>query len=261
MAKGSFSFMQYTTMQHDNIVFQLATHYLPKIALRLERLFLSIEQACEETHPIIHHYALKNFIEIIKLIEKPELKSRFIKELMRVEHALNKSQAGLSNSAYASLFVQVQVLSHIAGRFGEAIHQDPFLLSIRLAQSAHHSDCEVDSPQLLLWLEHPASVRQSDLSTWLKYLRTLQDTVAVYLALLRKTAEFEPIDLLNGFYQRSIPSPLACQLILLRMNTHCGLVPKIQIGHHGLSLRMCEANSMLEVRDTDTVVELAICQL
>ncbi len=249
------------TMQHDTIIFQLATHYLPKIALRLERLFLSIEEACEETHPIIHHYALKNFIEIIKLIEKPELKSRFVKELMRVEHALNKSQAGLSNSAYASLFVQVQVLSHIAGRFGEAIHLNPFLLSIQQTQSAHYRDCEVDSPQLLLWLEYAGADRQLDLRTWLKHLRTLQDTVAVYLSLLRKTAEFETIDLLNGFYQRSIPSQLLCQLILLRMDTHCGLVPKIQIGHHGLSLRMCEANSMLEVRNTNTKVELAICQL
>ena len=58
-------FMQHN-MQHDSIIFQLATHYLPRIALRLERLFLAIQQACEETHPIIHHYALKNIIEIIK---------------------------------------------------------------------------------------------------------------------------------------------------------------------------------------------------
>ncbi len=248
-------------MQHDSIVFQLATHYLPKVALRLERLFLAIRQACEETHPIIHHYALKNIIEIIKLIEKPELKSRFIKELMRVEHALNKSQAGLSNSAYASLFVQVQVLSHISGRFGEGIHQDSFLQAIRLTQSAHNSDYELDSPQLLLWMEHEPQDRQHDLTNWLRHLRTLNDTVSVYLSLLRKTATFESIHLLNGFYQRSLPSQLSCQLILLKMDTHCGFVPKMQLGHHGLSLRLCDATSMREVQHADTAVELAICQL
>ncbi len=248
-------------MQHDSITFQLATHYLPKIALRLERLFSAINQACEETHPIIHHYALKNTLEIMKLIEKPELKSRFIKELMRVEHALNKSQAGLSNSAYASLFVQVQVLTHIAGRFGEGIHQNAFLQAIGLAQAGHHADCELDSPLLLLWMEQSPSDRQHDLTNWLRHLRTLQDTVTVYLSLLRKTAEFETIHLPNGFYQRSLPSQLSCQLILLRMDTHCGLVPKIQLGHHGLSLRLCEVNSMQEVQHTDKTVELAICQL
>ena len=110
-------------------------------------------------------------------------------------------------------------------------------------------------------MEHDPSDRQRDLVNWLSHLRTLHDTVTVYLSLLRKTAEFETIDLLNGFYQRSLPSQLSCQLILLRMDTRCGLVPKIQMGHHGLSLRMCEATSMQEVQQTDTTVELAICQL
>ena len=237
-------------MQHDHIVFQLATHYLPKISLRLESLFLAVEQACHEVHPIIHHYALKNIIEIIKLIEKPELKSRYIKELMRLEHVLNKSQGGVSNTVYANLFVQVQVLSHIAGRFGETIHQDTFLQAIRLAGSSHQNDCEAHAPH-----------RQLDLATWLKQLQALFDTVRVYLSLIRSTAQFETIDMFNGFYQRSLPSPSSCHLILLKMDTHCGLVPKMQIGHHGLSLRLCDAHSMQEVQHANTMVDLAICQL
>ncbi|HBI21773.1 MAG TPA: cell division protein ZapD [Legionella sp.] len=248
-------------MQHDRIIFQLAPHYLSKIALRLERLFLAIGQARHETHPIIHHYAIKNIIEIIKLIEKPELKSRFIKELMRMEHLLNKSQGRITHAVYASLFVQVQILNHMAGRFGETIHQDLFLQSIQLTHPKHSGDCELDSPQLLLWLENDASRRQSDIETWLMHLRTLEDTVTVYLSLLRNTAEFETIALLNGFYQRSLPAKPACQLIMLRMDTHCGLVPKMQFGHHGLTLRLCEAMSMLEVAHENTTVDLAICQI
>ena len=248
-------------MQKNIITFQLATHYLPKIALRLERLFLAIEQACTETHPIIHHYALKNIIEIIKVVEKPELKSRFIKELIRVEHVLNKSQDNVSNQIYANLFVQIQVLNHIPGRFGETIHQDSFLQAIRLAQSAHQSDCELHSPQLLLWLEEKAHTRQVDLVKWLKQLQILYDTVTIYLSLLRSTAVFEEISMVNGFYQRSLPSQSTCQLILLRMLKDAGVVPKIQLGHHGLSVRLCETHSMQEVRTTTTAVELAICQL
>jgi cell division protein ZapD len=248
-------------MHHETITFQLATHYLPKVALRLECLFLTIEQACEETHPVIHHYALKNIIETIKLIEKPELKSRFLKELMRIEHSLNKSQIAIPDSLYANLFVQVQFLSHVAGRFGEGIHNDPFLQSIRLAQTAHSSDCELHSPQLLLWLESSAQLRQQDLQNWMKQFKSLYDTVTVYLALLRNTAEFDKIDMFNGFYQRSLPSKTSCHLILLRMDKNCGIVPKMQLGHHGLSLRLCEANSMHEVRRTNTAIDLAICQL
>lgn len=248
-------------MHDETIVFQLAVHYLPKIALRLECLFLTVEQACEETHPVIHHYALKNIIEIIKLIEKPELKSRFLKEFMRIEHALNKSQTMVSNALYADLFVQIQHLSHVAGRFGESIHNNTFLQSIRLTQTASQSDFELHSPQLLLWLESAPSKRQQDLNEWLKQLRTLHHTVTVYLALLRDTAEFDIIDMYNGFYQRSLPSRTSCHLILLRMDKNCGIIPKMQLGHHGLSLRLCEASSMNEIYRTNTTVDLAICQL
>lgn len=246
---------------NETIIFQLATHYLPKIALRLECLFLTVEQACEETHPVIHHYALKNIIEIIKLVEKPELKSRFLKEFMRIEHAINKAQTIISNALYTDLFIQIQHLSHVAGQFGESIHNNTFLQSVRLAQTATQNDFELHSPQLLLWLENSASQRQQDLSEWLQQLRTLHNTVIVYLALLRDTAKFDNIDLYNGFYQRYLPSKASCHLILLRMDKNCGIVPKMQLGHHGLSLRLCEANSMHEIRRTDTKIDLAICQI
>ncbi|PJD93075.1 MAG: cell division protein ZapD [Legionella sp.] len=249
-------------MQENQIFFQLAVSFLSKIALRLERLFLAIEQACNSTNPIIHHYALKNIIEIIKLVEKPELKSRFVKELMRIEHAVNKSHTSMSDARYARLFVQVQVLSHIAGRFGGAIHQDPFLQSIRLAQSAHPSDCELHAPQLLFWLENTTAHRQDNLVHWLEQLQVLWDTVTIYLALLRDTAEFEQIKLINGFYQCSLPARSTYQLILIRMRQDANIVPKIQIGHHGLSIRLCDAYSMQEVRQPSlSAIDLAVCQL
>lgn len=248
-------------MSSETITFQLATHYLPRIALRLEDLFLTIEEACHETHPVIHHYALKNVIEITKLIEKPELKSRFLKEFMRIEHALNKSQAGISNALYADLFLQIQHLNHVAGRFGETIHHDLFLQSLRLTQTISQNECELHSPQLLLWLKGDVQRRQDDLTTWLTFLKTLYSTTKVYLSLLRNTAEFDAVNLYNGFYQRSLPCRTSCHLILLRMENDAGVVPRMQLGHHGFSLRLCDANSMHEVRHSDMKMDLAICRL
>ena len=246
----------------EPMVFQLAVNFLSKIALRLERLFVAIDQACHEKNPIIHHYALKNIIEIIKLIEKPELKSRFVKEFMRIEHAVHKSQIRLSDDNYARLFMQAQVLNHLAGRFGEAIHQDPFLQSIRLAQTAHVSECELHAPQLLYWLESPSSKRQVQLTLWLQHLQVLWDTVSIYLGLLRDTAQFTPIELVNGFYQCSLPSRSVQDLIVIKMSEPAAIIPKIQLGHHGLSIRLCDAYSMVELGQVkNSVLDLAICQI
>src|SRR5258708_35744265 len=94
-------------MYDETITFELATHFLPKIALRLESLYQTIKQACEETHPVIHHYALKNLIEIMSLIEKPELRSRFLKELIRIEHALIRAETNLSRELLGPLHIQI----------------------------------------------------------------------------------------------------------------------------------------------------------
>lgn len=248
-------------MDDKTITFQLATHYLAKVAIRLECLFLTIEQACDESHPVIHHYALKNTIEIIKLIEKPELKSRFLKELMRIEHSVKQSHISLSQTLRSSLQAQVHYLSEVAGRFGEHIHHDSFLQSIRFSQTGDKSEAELYTPQLLLWLESSPSQRKRDLQLWLKQLGALRDTVYIYLALLRNSAEFDQINLLDGYYQCPLPSKSSCHLILLRMDKESGYVPKMQLGHHGLSLRLCAANSMHEVQNHRTAIDLAICQL
>ncbi len=248
-------------MSGETITFQLATHYLPRIALRLETLFATIEQACHETHPVIHHYALKNILEITALIEKPELKSRFLKEFMRIEHAMNKSKKVISNSLYADFFVKIQQLNQVAGNFGASIHNDNFLQSVRVTQNLSQNDFEPHSPQLILWLENEPHERQSNLQVWLKSLLNLYDTAKVYLSLLRDTAVFDMVNLRNGFYQRSLPSRTSCHLILLRMEKKSGIVPRMQLGQHGFSLRLCEANSMHEIRPTETTIDLAVCQL
>jgi cell division protein ZapD len=242
------------------ITFQLATQYLSKITLRMERLFLAIEKACIEQDPIIHHYALKNIIEIIKLIEKPELKSRFIKEFMRIEHVANKSTLPLPAATQHNLQIQIQQLTQIAGRFGEAIHRDPFLQSIRIAQSAHTSDCELHAPQLYLWLEDNAMRRKKELNGWMCQLSTLYNVVGLYMTILRDTALFKPIDMIHGYYQQSISPQPTTHLVLLRMDKRDGLVPLMQLGHHGLTLRLCDSATMQEVNHPQTFAELAICQ-
>ncbi|MFA5960275.1 MAG: cell division protein ZapD [Tatlockia sp.] len=248
-------------MCEDTITFELATHFLPKIALRLECLYQAINQACEESHAIIHHYALKNAIEIIKLIEKPELKSRFLKELMRIEHVLNKTKLIVSQELCEQLYNQIHVLTHVVGRFGENIHHDAFLQSIKLSQPVLSNDCEVYSPQLLLWLESTPAIRQRDLALWLNNLRTLYTTVHLYLSLIRETAKFAQIEKFNGFYQHPLPPKISCHLILLKINKSFGVVPRMQLGHQSLVLRLCEISTMREIRETDARLDLALCQL
>lgn len=246
--------------KNEHIIFQTAIHYLPKIALHFEYLCETIQQACIETHPVIHHAALKNILEIIQFVEKPELKSRFLKELMRIEHLLNRNNSLVTQELSEQLHSQIQQLSQLIGRFGGNIHKDAFLQSVGMAQSINNQACENYSPQLLLWLESEPSYRQENLCVWLAALNVLQTTVDVYLTILRVSARFQPIQLLQGFYQRPLTMH-SCHLILLRMEKSYGIIPRMQLGHHGISIRLCDGLTLKEIKETEATLDIAICQL
>lgn len=245
-------------LDKNTITFQIATHYLPKVALKLESLYQTIYQSSEEKHPIIHHYALKNLIELLSIIEKPELKSRFLKEFMRIEHIFKMQES--ASQLFEELHHHIQILSHVIGRFGEGIYQDTFIQSIRSLHSTF--DAEVYAPQLILWLQSPSKIRQEDIGLWLSHLHMLYQTVSLYLKCLRSQSVFEPIHMVRGFYQCPLPARGHCHLILLRMSAQNAAAPIMQIGH-GLSIRLYEARTMKELKDEDCTImlELAICQL
>jgi cell division protein ZapD len=242
-------------MACDTITFQLGTHYLSRVALCVERLLLTIQAASLEQHPVIHHAALNNLFKIIKRTEKPELKSRFLQEFIRIEHVINKSSETALSSDLSAISNQIQELSQLAGRFYGDIYQEAFLTD-------HSAEGEY-TPQLLFWLESNATVRQNDLIRWLKALEPLQNTIQMYLSLLRDNAKFETITPKNGFYQCHLPhnNKTSCHLILVRMNKQSAQIPKMQTGHFGLSLRLCKAKTMEEIHDQTHSLELSICEI
>jgi cell division protein ZapD len=248
-------------MSNEMITFQLATHFLSRIALRLEYLFKTINQACHESHEVIHRFALKSIIEIVEVIEKPELKSRFIKELIRIEHVLKKPNQLSNNALIDTLATQIHIISHVPGRFSNSIQDDEFLRTLRQIHHPNTRECEFNSPQLVLWFDSEAIVRQQQFIKWLHCLSDLEETVNIYLSLLRNATEFISIRAQNGFYQHSISPKVVNHLILLRMKKNLGIAPKLQLGHHSLTIRLYDLISSREIHDQSIDMEIAFCQL
>lgn len=248
-------------MYNNTITFQLATHFLSRIALRLEFLFKTINQACSESHEVIHRFALKNIIEIIDIIEKPELKSRFIKELIRIEHVLKKPNLLMNGQLFDDLATQIHTLNHVPGRFSNPIHDDEFLKTLRQIHHPNTKECEFNSPHLVLWFESDPYMRQKAITQWVNSLKDLEDTVTIYLSLLREATQYIPITAANGFYQHNISPKLVNHMILLKMDKSMGITPKLQLGHHSLTIRLYELTTAHEVRDKSIDMEIAFCQI
>lgn len=248
-------------MYTDKITFQLATHFLSRIALRLEFLFKTINQACNESHEVIHRFALKNIIEIVDIIEKPELKSRFIKELIRIEHVLKKPNVFNNMALFDRLATQIHILNHVPGRFSNSIHDDEFLKTLRQIHHPNTKECEFNSPYLVLWFDSDPLIRQKTITQWVNSLKDLEETVTIYLSLLRETTEYIPITAYNGFYQHSVSPKAVNHLILLKMDKSLGITPKLQLGHHSLTIRLYELLTAHEIIDKAVEMDIAFCQI
>lgn len=248
-------------MYNKTITFQLATHFLSRVALRLEFLFKTINQACDESHEVIHRFALKNIIEIAEIIEKPELKSRFLKELIRIEHVLKKPNLLNNTDLFDDLSTQIHNLSDVPGPFSNSIHDDEFFKTLRQIHHPNTKECEFNSPHLVLWFDSDPIMRQQTITQWLNYLSDLENTVTIYLSLLREATEFIPITASNGFYQHGISPKLVNHLILLKMDKSLGITPKLQLGHHNLTIRFYEMATAHEIRDKSIEMQIAFCQI
>lgn len=249
------------TMYDETITFQFATQFLSRIALRLEYLFKIINQACDESHEIIHRFALKHIIELIDIIEKPELKSRFIKELIRIEHVLKKDSIRAQDPILIDLAAQIHVLNQVPGSFGTTIYDDEFLKTLRQIHHPHNKECEFNSPQLVLWFASEPHLRQQTMARWVSCLNDLEDTVSIYLTLLRNTAKYISVQAQHGFYQQAMSPKATNHLVLLKMNKHMGITPKLQVGHNNLTIKLYELSTAREVHDHSTNMEIAICHI
>ncbi len=248
-------------MHNKMITFQLATHFLSRIALRLEYLFKSVTEACNESHEMIHRFALKNIIEIVDLIEKPELKSRFLKELIRIEHGLKKHSLVENQELLDKLSLQIYALSHVPGLFGSNIHEDEFLKTLKQIHHPQTKECEFNSPQLVMWFDSEPNRRQKTISAWLNALTDLKDTVTIYLTLLRAVTNYTPIAAHKGFYQHAISPSGTTHLILLRMNASLNIIPKLQLGHNTLTIRLYDLISGQDIHNESVPMEIAFSQI
>lgn len=250
------------TMYDDMITFQLATHFLSRIALRLEFLFKTITEASTEQHEVIHRFALKNIIEIVEIVEKPELKSRFLKELIRIEHILRKTNSSQTQQLFTELQGQIYQISQVPGLFGGDIHNDEFLKTLRQIHHPHTKECEFNSPQLVLWFDSDPVLRQNAIRAWQNKLLDLKTIVDVYLKLLRAHCEFNPIKATNGYYQKGISSQQGViHLIQLRISKSLKIVPKFQLGHHNLTIRFFDLTSNMEIHDQSIEMDIAFSQI
>ncbi len=235
--------------------------------LRLEHLFDRLGELMRRDAAVDHHFALATVFEIMDVASRADLKSDLLKELERHRSVL-QAYRGNPQISEAALDEVVGRIDHafdglnaLAGKAGQALTSNEWLMSIRSRISIPGGTCEFDLPGYYAWQQHPAEDRRADLGRWTAGLTPLAEALHVLLGLLRDSGAPQRVVAAGGQFQQSLPPGRSYHLMRVRLEDGSTLVPEIS-GHRLMAmvrLMQQEPDGRLKPSTADTQFELTLC--
>ena len=235
--------------------------------LRLEHLFDRLGRLLPRDDAVDHHYALATLFEIMDVSSRADLKSDVLKDLERQRIQFNsyRGNPSISEEALDGVIGRIDHafdgLNTLAGKAGQSLNSNEWLMSIRSRISIPGGTCEFDLPAYYAWQQHEPARRRADLNGWVGTLMPLAEALKLVLALLRDSGVPHKVMSQGGQYQQSLPAGRVYQLLRLRIDPSQQLVPEIS-GHRLMvlvRLMRQDAEGRLRPAGTDTSFELTLC--
>lgn len=234
--------------------------------LRLEHLFRRLGELIPRAHPLDHHYALTTIFEVMEVASRADLKSDLMKDLDRHRQVLAgyRGNPAISEPALTAVITQVddcfQGLNRMAGKAGQPLTENEWLMGIRSRAGIPAGTCEFDLPGYFAWQHHPAERRRADLERWASTLAPLAESVVLLLKLLRDSGTPQKVVAQGGQFQQPLPSGRTFQLARLRINPALAHVPEISGNRLIVSVRLMRQDGERLLPSLDNVpFELTLC--
>lgn len=231
------------------IIFEQPLNERIRTLLRLEFLFICVDDALTDNSEMQHRNALDAMLNILAVFERSDLKQELMKEIERLtsnlsalEHMPGVDKEAL-NILLADLDQNLDALHVQKTGIGQALKENDFLYSIRQRSSIPGGTCDFDLPAYHYWLQHTsAEERAQQLKHWLMEFATSRSAVELILRLIRGSVGFSQETAHDGFYQRSLDSNQPYQLIRVELPADVNFFPEVSGGKHRFTVRFMEFN-------------------
>jgi cell division protein ZapD len=249
------------------ILYEYPLHERVRTYLRLEHLFLRLQQLISRVDALDHHFALATLFEIMDVAARADLKSDLLKDLDKQKHLLDSYRG---NPAIAEAVLD-QVVGEIdqcyaalngqQGKAGQPLTENDWLMSIRSRISIPGGTCEFDLPSYYAW-QHKAGIsRQADLQQWIGTLTALSDAVQLLIKLLRDSGTPQKVIANGGQFQQNLPQGRSFLLLRVALDMTQGLIPEISGNRLMVSVRLMQLgeDQRPHLVTDDVAFELALC--
>lgn len=218
--------------------------------LRVEYLFEQLEHYVDELNEWNSRNAMSSLIEVMDFLSRLDIKSDLIKELERHSGIITalENTPGVDNNRLRLILEEInkclKTLRDGNIQPGQALRQNEFITSIKQRISIPGGTCNFDLPSYYFWLHSQNIDKSEQLNDWQKDIAIIKRAVKLALELIRNSSNPKIRKAERGFYQQSIESDTACQLIRVKLPSESNYYPEISGGKHRFTIRFMELPSV-----------------
>jgi cell division protein ZapD len=236
--------------------------------LRLEDLYDKVSFFAGRGDDRDHHVALMTLFEILEVAGRADLKSDLLQELERQKHVLEalRNNPAISEETLESVLADIEkfhaTLHGAAGKTGQHLRDNEWLMSIKQRSGIPGGVCEFDLPSYHYWLHQDPQIRREDVWAWLAPLLPIAEALRMVLKLLRESARPTPLIAYQGVFQL-MPAGKLAQMLRVRLNRDLPCIPEISANKYALNIRFITAETTQRTRlyEHDVEFDLTFCNL
>lgn len=249
------------------ILYEYPLHERVRTYLRLEHLFLRLQQLVTRVDALDHHFALVTLFEIMDVAARADLKSDLLKDLDKQKHLLDgyRGNPAIAETVLDKVIGEIDqcyaALNGQQGKAGQPLTENDWLMSIRSRISIPGGTCEFDLPSYYAWQHKTGISRQADLLQWTSTLAALADAVQLLVKLLRDSGTPQKVIANGGQFQQNLPQSRTFLLMRVALDASLELIPEISGNRLMVSVRLMQLgeDQRPHLVNDDVAFELALC--
>ncbi len=250
------------------IIYEYPLNERIRTLLRLEDLYRKLEHFSRGDSAPDHHTALITLFEILEVAGRADLKVDLMQELERQRQILMsyRNNPQISEQALNGALYEIEQasasLQSMAGKVGQYLRENEWLMAIRSRTAIPGGVCEFDLPSYHYWLNRDPSIRRADLNGWIHPMIPISEGLSIVLRLLRANGMPENHVARKGTFQLTMSGRQA-QMLRLAIQECESVVPEISANKYALNVRFMLPETLSRPRqaERDTPFELTFCSL
>lgn len=232
----------------NTIIYEQPLNEIVRVCLRLEQLFTQVDHQVSDTSVLGTRNLVSLIINILQLLDRPDLKAKLAKELSHQISLLQRleSTPEIDQSKLRTILKQLDELNRCfidsSGKIGQPLREIELLNNLRLHLASAGGGCSFDIPVYHYWLHQPVEKRKDTINSWLNEFNNIRLASSLLLQLTREGSKIHVKTAEQGFYQELLDPQINLRLIRVTIPNDVPAYPEVSVGRHFLSIRFFSPN-------------------